>query len=99
LANKHENPDDKTNSTLEINTLIEELRVATLRSVHIIVTTCGQAIRSGFGEIYRPIWFIKDEDPVSPLAEIASIIAAFSSLEFGTLLGDGRQNIPYSDTC
>jgi hypothetical protein len=99
MANKRENPEDSTNNTSEISALIEELRVATLSSVHIVVTTCGQAIRSGFGEKYQPIWFTKDEDPKSPLPEMAAVVAAFPSLDFGTLVGDGRQNIPYSDTC
>jgi hypothetical protein len=98
LANKRENPNNKTNSILEINALIKELRVATLKSVHIIITTYSQVIRLGFGEKYEPSWFIKDKDPISPIAEIGAVIMVFPSLDFGILVGNSCQNILYSKT-
>jgi hypothetical protein len=54
LVNKHKNPNNKTNNILEINALIKELRVATFKSIYIIITTYGQVIRLGFSEKYKP---------------------------------------------
>ena len=98
MANKHKNPNNKTNSILEINALIKELWVATLKSIYIIITIYSQVIRLGFSKKYKPSWFIKDKDPISPIIEIGAMIMAFPSLDFRILIGNSRQNILYFKT-
>jgi hypothetical protein len=95
LETKRDNPSDATFNTAHLNSLITDLRAEALSSMNLVVTTCGQAIRPGFSDRFKPIFFIKDEDPASQPAFFMAFLAAFPSLRFGKLVGDPRQKGPY----
>ena len=95
LEIKRDNPNDATFNNLQLNSLISDLRAETLASMSLVVTTCGQAIRPGFSDRFKPIFFVKDEDPASSPANFIALLAAFPSFRFGKLVGDPRQKGPY----
>jgi hypothetical protein len=61
----------------------------------LVVITYGQAIRPSFSNRFKPIFFIKDKDPVSLLVNFITLLVAFPLFCFGKLVGDPRQKGPY----
>ena len=90
LETKRDNPNDATFNNLQLNSLISDLRAETLASMSLVVITYKQAIRPGFSDRFKLIFFVKDEDPASSPVNFIILLTAFPSFRFGKLVGDPR---------
>jgi len=87
---KRDNLNDTTFNNLQLNSLISDLRAETLVSMSLIVITYRQAIKPGFSNRFKLIFFVKDKDLTSSLINFIALLAAFPSFRFKKLVGNLR---------